>query len=200
MNIKLQTKNNQFLTDVVEGLSRSPKKLFSKYFYDAIGDQLFQDIMNMPEYYLTNCEYEIFETHKQHLLNLIGEEPFDLIELGAGDGKKTKVLLQHFLEQGADFQYRPIDISANVLLDLVQDLKENLPELRVESLTGDYFEILKQLHQTSTTREVILFIGANIGNMTHEQSLNFLQHLHRTMSENDLLLIGFDLKKTRKLF
>ncbi|MCD8496409.1 MAG: L-histidine N(alpha)-methyltransferase [Bacteroides graminisolvens] len=126
---QVQKKNqvqSQFAQDIIEGLSRTPKKLSSKYFYDEIGDKLFQDIMNMPEYYLTDAEYNIFETHKQKILHLIGNKSFDLIELGAGDGTKTKVLLRHFLEQGADFQYRPIDISENVLLDLENDLKANL--------------------------------------------------------------------------
>jgi dimethylhistidine N-methyltransferase len=186
---------NQFAIDVIEGLSRTPKKLSSKYFYDERGDKLFQDIMNMPEYYLTDCEYEIFDTHKQNLLNLIGKAPFDLIELGAGDGTKTKVLLRHLLMQNADFQYLPIDISENVLLDLEQDLKANLPALRVKSLPGDYFEILENLNAASGVRKVILFIGANIGNLTRESATEFLQHLNRTMAKGDLLLIGFDLKK-----
>jgi L-histidine Nalpha-methyltransferase len=195
LSVKQQIKNKQFLEDVLEGLSRTPKKLSSKYFYDETGDKLFQDIMNMPEYYLTDCEYEIFETHKQTLLDLIGEVPFDLIELGAGDGTKTKVLLRHFLAQDADFQYRPIDISENVLWDLEQDLNANLPELCVKSLSGDYFKMLEKLNAASGVRKVILFIGANIGNLTRELATEFLQHLHRTMAKGDLLLIGFDLKK-----
>jgi len=186
---------DSFLTDVIAGLSQTPKKLSSKYFYDANGDKLFQDIMNMPEYYLTNCEYDIFETHKQNLLSLIGEEPFDLIELGAGDGTKTKVLLQHFLSQQADFQYLPIDISKEGLENLEKDLKVNLPELCVKGLSGDYFEMLEQLSASSGVRKVILFIGANIGNMTRAQAADFLQHLNQTMITGDLLLIGFDLKK-----
>lgn len=149
----------------------------------------------MPEYYLTNCEYDIFETHKQNLLSLIGEEPFDLIELGAGDGTKTKVLLQHFLSQQADFQYLPIDISKEGLENLEKDLKVNLPELCVKGLSGDYFEMLEQLSASSGVRKVILFIGANIGNMTRAQAADFLQHLNQTMITGDLLLIGFDLKK-----
>lgn len=195
MNVQQQIKNKQFLADVIEGLSRTPKKLSSKYFYDETGDKLFQDIMNMPEYYLTNCEYEIFETHKQSLLDLIGEKPFDLIELGAGDGTKTKVLLRHFLTEGADFQYRPIDISPNVLLDLEHDLKAKLPELRVKSLSGDYFSMLEKLNSTSGVRKIILFIGANIGNLTRAQAVDFLQNIQQNMAEGDILLLGFDLKK-----
>jgi dimethylhistidine N-methyltransferase len=195
LNIKLEPNNNQFLSDVIEGLSRTPKKLSSKYFYDARGDELFQNIMAMPEYYLTRCEYEIFETHKQTLLERIGTAPFDLVELGAGDGTKTKVLLHYFLQQGVDFQYFPIDISENVLLNLQQDLQIELPHLRVKTLAGDYFETLEHWTATTGVRKVMLFIGANIGNLTRAQATEFLQHLHRDMSPGDLLLIGFDLKK-----
>lgn len=184
-----------FAKDVLSGLQSTPKRLSSKYFYDERGDKLFQSIMEMPEYYLTDAEYDIFENCRQHILYLIGDQPFDLIELGAGDGYKTKVLLRHFLSQNADFKYLPIDISKNVLLELENDLKENLPGLKVEGLPGDYFEMLEQLNNKSKIRKVILFIGANIGNLTREEALNFLEKLHQNMSKGDLLLIGFDLKK-----
>lgn len=200
MTVKTQIKKqnevqSQFAKDALEGLSRTPKKLSSKYFYDETGDKLFQDIMNMPEYYLTNAEYEVFEMHKSELLDLIGGKPFDLIELGAGDGTKTKVLLHYFLEKKANFQYRPIDISPNVLLDLEEDLKANLPELQVKSLPGDYFEMLGKLNSPNGIRKVILFIGANIGNLTRENAVVFLQKIQQNMAKSDLLLIGFDLKK-----
>lgn len=185
----------QFAQDVLAGLSRIPKKLSSKYFYDETGDKLFQDIMNMPEYYLTDAEYEIFETHKHKILQLIGNKPFDLIELGAGDGTKTKVLLRYFLAKGADFQYRPIDISENVLLELEEDLKANVPDLRVKSLPGDYFKMLEKLNAAHGARKVILFIGANIGNLTREDATAFLQKIQQNMDAGDFLLIGFDLKK-----
>lgn len=187
--------DHQFVHDILTGLARSPKKLSSKYFYDEQGDKLFQDIMQMPEYYLTDCEYEIFETHRQTILNAIGKKAFQLIELGAGDGYKTKVLLRHFLAQGADFQYRPIDISPNVLLELENDLKTSLPGLCVEGLPGDYFQMLERLSAKSNKRKVILFIGANIGNLTREQAADFLKKLNQGMAKGDLLLIGFDLKK-----
>lgn len=185
----------QFAQDVLAGLSRTPKKLSSKYFYDEIGDKLFQDIMNMPEYYLTDAEYEIFETHKHKILQFIGDKPFDLIELGAGDGTKTKVLLRHFLAKSADFQYRPIDISENVLLELEEDLKANMLDLRVKSLPGDYFKMLEKLNAAHGARKVILFIGANIGNLTREDAAYFLQKIQQNMDSGDFLLIGFDLKK-----
>ncbi|MEM0994932.1 MAG: L-histidine N(alpha)-methyltransferase, partial [Bacteroidota bacterium] len=123
--------NTAFAKDVAKGLSASPKQLSSKYFYDAKGDGLFQQIMEMPEYYLTNCEFEIFETHKEALRQAFGQQAFDLVELGAGDGTKTKILLQHFLAHETDFNYAPIDISAHVLEHLESDLQQSWPNLRV---------------------------------------------------------------------
>jgi len=185
----------QFAKDVLAGLRQMPKKLPSKYFYDDRGDKLFQDIMQMQDYYLTYCEYEIFDTHRQAILEKIGDKPFDLIELGAGDGYKTKVLLRHFLFKNADFTYHPIDISENVLVELEDALEDNMPELEVQCMPGDYFQMLEQLSEASNRQKVILFIGANIGNLSRERAANFLTQLQQCMAAGDLLLIGMDLKK-----
>jgi L-histidine Nalpha-methyltransferase len=187
--------NTAFAQDVLAGLQQSPKKLPSKYFYDQRGDALFQAIMHMPEYYLTNCELEIFETHQSDILSAIGFEAFQLLELGAGDGYKTKVLLRHFLEQSAEFEYRPIDISPHVLADLEGGLREELPSLQIRSVAGDYFEVLHQLRTASKLPKVVLFLGANIGNYTEEQAVSFLSALTKELNAGDKLLIGFDLKK-----
>ncbi len=183
-----------FAQDVLHGLTKTPKKLPSKYFYDEMGDKLFQDIMRMPEYYLTDCEMEVFQLHKAQLLNTIGDAPFDLIELGAGDGAKTKVLLRYFLEKETRFQYRPVDISGNVLLQLESELKEDLPELTVDALEGDYFDVLSQI-SGSENRKVILFLGGNIGNFNVREATGFLKQLAEQLDPGDLLLTGFDLKK-----
>ncbi|MFC2101190.1 L-histidine N(alpha)-methyltransferase [Bacteroidota bacterium] len=91
---------NSFAKDVSEGLSSKPKYLLSKYFYDKLGDKIFQDIMNMKEYYPTDCEYEILSNNKNSLLQLFStnDNAFNLVELGAGDGFKTKVLLKFKLK------------------------------------------------------------------------------------------------------
>ena len=184
-----------FAKDILEGLSSNPKKLSSKYFYNETGDKLFQDIMQMPEYYLTDCEFEIFEAYKSDILDLIDQDYFELVELGAGDGFKTKVLLRHFLEKGTNFKYRPIDISSNALLLLENDLRSNIPELSVEGLPGDYFKVLEKLSHQKQIRKVILFLGANIGNLTKPEAQSFLNKISSHLSPDDFLLIGFDLKK-----
>ncbi|MCZ6693414.1 MAG: L-histidine N(alpha)-methyltransferase, partial [Bacteroidetes bacterium] len=143
-----------FAKDVVEGLSANPKFLPSKYFYDETGDGLFQQIMQLQEYYLTHSEFEIFSQQRSDLLKLFQENStkFNLVEFGAGDGLKTKVLLEYFVQQQADFQYVPIDISQNVLDQLILSLKKELPQLKVKSLNAEYFAGLKALDHNENSK------------------------------------------------
>ena len=184
-----------FAEDVRLGLTNNPRYLLSRYFYDAAGDQLFQKIMNLPEYYLTRCEFEIFQKHRDAIFRTLGNAPFDLIELGAGDGLKTQVLLQHFLNKKADFRYLPIDISGSILEHLEQTLREQWPALRVTPVEGEYFSALQEIDRLSDRRKLVLFLGSNIGNMPQEQAADFLRQLRQQMHPGDGLLVGFDLKK-----
>lgn len=184
-----------FGRDVLEGLSAHPKRLPSKYFYDERGDKLFQQIMAMPEYYLTDCEREIFETQRGDLLKAIQSDPFELVELGAGDGTKTQVLIEHFLADKVDFVYRPIDISPNVLEQLQASCYHRWPNLSVDTLAGDYFVALEAMQQNSSLRKVVLFLGGNIGNFYPDEATRFLEKLRSYLQPGDFLLIGIDLKK-----
>ncbi len=189
-----------FAADVQKGLEGNPKTLSSKYFYNAKGDELFQLIMKLPEYYPTRSEYDIFSTRKQEMLELFhnGEEAFQLIEFGAGDGTKTKLLLKHLTDQQVDFTYLPIDISANVLAQLQDSLALEIPQCEVTTMPYEYFDALERINAESKQRKVILFLGSNIGNFTGERAHQFLQGLANRMNPNDLLMIGMDLKKDPK--
>lgn len=186
-----------FAHDVLQGLSATPKFLSSRYFYDKRGDALFQEIMRMPEYYLTRAEYEIFHDKKEEILKAFAKDalPFQLIEFGAGDGTKTKVLLKHFLKNQARFKYFPIDISQNVLDQLEDDLARDFPDLAVEPLQGEYFQALKALKNDGDARKVILFLGSNIGNFKPTEACEFLKEMALALNSGDLLFIGLDLKK-----
>jgi dimethylhistidine N-methyltransferase len=185
----------EFQQEVYTGLTDYPKHLSSKYFYDKKGDKFFQDIMAMPTYYLTDCEYEILENYKVKISNLCtGNETFDLIELGAGDGKKTKILLKEFNSQNIDFTYVPIDISDNALNQLQNSIKRELPKVRVHPFQGTYFNALEKISYRKN-RKVILFLGSNIGNLEHDQAMGFMKNLQKLMAPGDLLFIGFDQKK-----
>ena len=195
--MKTKTIDKQFAQDVKTGLTSHPKFLSSKYFYDKKGDKIFQSIMQMPEYYPTTCEYEIFSMQKEDILDHLLKygNTFNLIEFGAGDGYKTKVLMKHFLSKKVHFKYIPIDISQNALDSLENDLENEMPDLRTEGFRGEYFQALKRLNELDGTRKVILFLGSNIGNFSREQAIRFLTTLRENVSQGDLVLIGFDLKK-----
>ena len=197
MQQKTPTALKAFADAVRKGLTQYPKSLPSRYIYDARGDALFQRIMEMPGYYLTRCETEIFNRHKEAIARRFSDpgSPFNLIELGAGDGKKTRLLLRELLGREAPFQYMPVDISENALSGLVAKLKEELPDLRSSPWQGTYFEVLREIGQMKDQRKVVLFLGSNIGNLLHPQALSFLKELRDTMGREDLLFIGFDQKK-----
>ena len=193
--------NSVFEQDVYQGLTDFPKHLSSKYFYDARGDKLFQEIMKLPEYYLTNSELEILQAHKEAITGHFSSEgeTFNLIELGAGDGTKTRILLKYLQENKISFQYLPIDISTNVLEELTTSLKSEFPGLAVRPVQGTYFESLEEICRLEQERKVILFLGSNIGNLLHPQAVNFLIQIQEVMSGNDLFLVGFDQKKDPQL-
>lgn len=190
-----------FEEEVYKGLIDFPKHLSSKFFYDERGDKLFQDIMNMPEYYLTDLEHEILETHKHEIMNLFTQrgKHFNLIEMGAGDGKKTKILLRYFLENNIDFKYQPIDISQNVLNQLEKSVLKDFPEIQLETRQGTYFEALKNINIANGAKKVILFLGSNIGNLLHPQAIDFLTNVQEFMQSEDLLFVGFDQKKNPQI-
>lgn len=197
LNETVHLKTDQFFDDVITGLRSNPKRLNSKYFYDANGDKLFQDLMNCQEYYPTDCELDIFSTKTPEICKTMISDgsPFDLIELGAGDATKSSYLLKHLLEQNADFTYMPIDISDNVISYLNITLPVTLRGIKISGLNGEYFDMLKQAATTSDKRKVILFLGSNIGNMPVADAINFTKQLRRHLNEGDMALIGFDLKK-----
>jgi uncharacterized SAM-dependent methyltransferase len=118
-----------------------------------------------------------------------------LIELGAGDGKKTKILLKELVDKNYDFKYFPVDISQSVLEELEFALKNQIPEVEVEPQQGTYFDILSDLDQYRDRKKVILFLGSNIGNLLHENAIKFLKEIQENMHEDDILFMGFDQKK-----
>lgn len=190
------TFKNDFEAEIYAGLSSVPKRLNSKYLYDARGDALFQQIMALPEYYLSDLEFDILLENRNRLADLFeADDGFDLIEFGAGDGKKTKILLNHLQNRQVDFKYCPVDISENAVCDLCESLRILLPKLRVEPHVGTYSQVLDKLADYRERKKVILFLGSNIGNFTPDAAVWFLQKLRSSMGDQDRLLVGFDQKK-----
>jgi L-histidine N-alpha-methyltransferase len=190
-----------FKNDVEKGLNATPKTLPSKYFYNKKGDALFVEIMNLPEYYLSRCELDIFQNKTLDLIDKLQLDPnsyFELIELGAGDGSKTKELLRMIDAKNFKFDYFPIDISINSLTLLKQDLNEELPNVSVQTKQGDYFGVLASLKESKLPK-IVLFLGSNIGNMSDEMAAQFIYNLSATLQAGDKLVLGVDLIKPKEL-
>ena len=187
----------EFYKDVIQGLHASPKYLLSKYFYDAAGDYLFQQIMSLPEYYLTRCEMEIFRQQTKAIAEAVkgSHASFDVIELGAGDASKSVHLLKQLKENAVDFTYYPVDISKNIIRMLHEHIPLFVPGIDMHGLNGDYIEMVRKCYEISQRPKVILFLGSSIGNFSRREATAFLQSLQEQLYPGDMLLIGFDLKK-----
>jgi dimethylhistidine N-methyltransferase len=185
-----------FARDVFRGLSRSPKSLPSKYFYDTEGSRLFQRITELDEYYLTRCEAEILETHVAEIGAAVFPGPLRLVELGAGDGRKTEILLRRLLGAGLSFEYVPIDICRRSVLDLAASFRRRFDgSLRMRGIVADYFDGLASLRWASRRPHLVLFLGSSVGNFSHAEARQFFRRLRGSLCPGDFVLVGFDLKK-----
>src|SRR5690606_13094503 len=165
-----------FEKEVKKGLSNKPKTLPTKYFYDAKGSELFQEIMNLEEYYLPACEREILKDSSNQLAANISSlcNEIEIIGLGAGDDTKTVELLKAFMPLFQDIDYYPLDISASILKENKENLQAAIPELSVKPVAGNYFKSLPKL-SFSEKKRMILFMGANIGNYSSEKAADFIK-------------------------
>ncbi len=185
-----------FARDVAEGLRQPRKTLPSRYFYDGTGSRLFQQIMELPEYYLTRSELEVLTQNKYEMAQQFSRQGFfHLIDLGAGDALKTKILLKELSNQQSEFDYVPVDISGDAMRQLSGSLRQELPQLRVEAVVGEYFQALEWLQEHKSERKVVLFLGSNIGNFRPRESINFLSSIRSYLRPGDQLLMGVDLRK-----
>lgn len=187
-------KPTAFEKDVVDGLNASPKKLFSKYFYDDKGSALFQQIMQLPEYYLPACETEILTEKSGRLIDKLPRKNYEVVELGAGDGTKTALFLESLIRGGKTVRYLPLDISPDILEFNRDYMRKRIPGLPVEPIPGDYFHTLETI-KTRKTPKIILFLGSNIGNFEGKKALEFITFVKKYLNEGDHFLLGVDLKK-----
>jgi len=188
------TQQQSFKADVLSGLSSSPKTLSPKYFYDDKGSEIFQQITQHIDYYLSRTEYKILAQIKHELPQVIKEPVIDIIELGAGDGHKSDLILQGFLDVGCHVNFYPIDISSKAL-SLMKDNITPHNTLNIHGVVAEYSEGLSLIKQKSSNPQLLLFLGSNIGNFNPIERLNFLQNIRTQLDKPSYLLIGFDLKK-----
>lgn len=192
----LDFSEDAFALEVVVGLSATPKYLPPKYLYDERGSHLFQEITQLKEYYPTRCELEIMKSQAGKIRSTIGSGPIRLLELGAGDGEKTKVLIEEFL-RGGEVEYIPIDISKEMIAEVVHIFEERFhaSPIRVTGIASDYVSALRWLHHQPEMSTLILFLGSSIGNFETEKLFPFLLEVWNALRVKDWALIGFDLKK-----
>jgi dimethylhistidine N-methyltransferase len=153
--------------------------------------------MEMPEYYLTRAEKEIFERFASDIIDRFQnqwDQEFDLIELGAGDATKTEVLLKKMQEKGLDFCYRPTDVDPSIIAELEERLQSSIPGLAVNPIIGLHEHSLREIAK-SVKPKIILFLGSNIGNYTRDESLEFIRRIGQSMRPKDLFLLGCDRQK-----
>ncbi|MCB9593917.1 MAG: L-histidine N(alpha)-methyltransferase [Sandaracinaceae bacterium] len=193
----LHDPRRDFAYEVLVGLSEKPKRLSSKYFYDDAGSRYFQQIMGLEEYYPTRCEEEILRRSAEAIVApLLDGRPINLVDLGAGDGKKTMILIEELRRVGADFTFVPIDISEGAMKELVGKIRVQMPDVSVEGLVCEYADGVHHLARVAgERRNLVLFLGSNIGNFGRVRANAFLRRLWSSLRAGDYALVGFDLKK-----
>ena len=185
-----------FRDEILRGLSKSPKELPCKFFYDERGAQLFQKICELTEYYITRTELEILRLHGAEMAKALGSQ-IELIGLGTGAGTKTRILLEELEDPRV---YVPIDISKEQLAKSSARFSKMFPSLQILPVCADYLEPFElPLPRHLSSRSVVYFPGSTIGNFEPEQAEEFLARLVDLAGEGGGLLIGVDLQKDRHI-
>ena len=177
--------------DVRDGLTRTPKSLPPKWFYDATGSELFDRITRLPEYYPTRAEAAILAEHAADIANATGADT--LIELGSGTSAKTRLLIDALRRRGTLDRFVPFDVDAGVLEQAQVALGAEYPGLRVDAVCGDFERHLGEI--PSSGRRLVAFLGSTIGNLTPGPRTTFLATLGSALAPGDALLLGTDLVK-----
>ncbi len=180
-------------SEVVAGLTATPKTLPYKYFYDDRGSELFVEITRQPEYYPTRTERWILDTHAPDIAATAGAG--ELLELGSGAADKTRSLIAAMIERGGTLRFLPIDVSGGILRESSRELLETYRDLEIWGLIGTYHQALRGLPEAERGRRLLIFLGSSIGNMTDEEVEGFLDETRAALDPGDHFLVGFDLQK-----
>lgn len=182
--------------EVAEGLARRQKELPAKYFYDERGSDLFERITKLPEYYLTRAERALLEEHAREIVALF--RPRTLVELGAGSAAKTRILLDAMRDAGCLEEYVPIDVSAEFLHETSRQLRREYPGLRVVPAVADISDSLG-VPERLPRPALFAFLGSTIGNFDAPAARSLLGRVRQSMRPFDRLLLGTDLRKSRRV-
>jgi L-histidine N-alpha-methyltransferase len=177
--------------DVRTGLTAEAKWLPPKWFYDARGSELFEEITRLPEYYPTRVERAVLVEHATDIASLTGAKT--LIELGSGSSDKTRLLLDALRTHGSLVEFVPLDVSASALTSAMQAIAADYPHLAVHGIVGDFTRHLDHLPRGGT--RLVAFLGGTIGNLVPVDRAAFLAALRAALEPGDWLLLGTDLVK-----
>lgn len=188
----LQPDRARITADILRGLSLRPRQLPSKYFYDARGSGLFEQITRQPEYYPTRTELQLLQDCAADIARVVGPR-LHVVELGSGSGRKTEHLLHALSEPVA---YTPIEISRAALLDSIARLAQALPDIEMLPVCADFTRPVQLPRpQTPAARRLLFFPGSTLGNFVEDDAIALLQAMRQTMGRDGLALIGIDLHK-----
>ncbi len=182
-----------FAREVEEGLSRTPKSLPSKLFYDGPGSVLFEEITHLPEYYLTRTELEILQRRDSEIAKAVGSN-ITVVELGAGTATKTATLLRALAGKQIRTSYFPVDISPSALAEAKMQVTAQVPNARVHPIVADFSEGFGFLRDIPG-RKLVLYLGSSIGNFDPEAAVSMLSDVREQLNPGDSLLLGTDLIK-----
>ncbi len=180
-----------FVRAVIDGLSRPQKSLPCRYFYDARGSALFEQITDLPEYYPTRTETRILTAHAREMMNGVSADSV-LVEFGSGSSRKTELLLRELPDNAA---YVPIDVSPDALTEATARLTQRFPHLDIRPLLGDFSELSRLPNDFKTRPKIGFFPGSTIGNLAPAEASRLLLRFKSLLSAEGRLLIGIDLKK-----
>lgn len=181
----------QMVRDVREGLTKATKQLSPKYFYDERGSELFEEITQLPEYYLTRAERSLLEQRISDIIRAV--RPCSLVELGAGSANKTRLILEEMRSSGCAECFVPIDVSKDFLEATALQLQADYSDIRITPVVSDITEPFTLPPLASPT--LVAFLGSTIGNFPREPAVRLLSHVARSMSRGDRFLLGADLRK-----
>jgi L-histidine Nalpha-methyltransferase len=184
-------------SDVVKGLTQTTKSLPPRYFYDDRGSELFEQICELPEYYVTRTETAILQEYASEIAQITGA--CELVELGSGSSTKTRILLDAYDRAGYPLNYIPIDVSAGMLESTAQQLLREYPTLKVQALAGTYEVALVQLEPTKLLTRTISFIGSTLGNLNSQECDEFFCQIINALQPGEYFLLGIDLQKPKHL-
>jgi L-histidine N-alpha-methyltransferase len=189
-------KGEEFARAVRAGLTAQPKYLDCVWFYDAAGSELFEQICDCPEYYLTRAEHEILT---ERAFEIVAACPArtSLVELGSGNAAKTRLLIRALLARQGSLVYVPIDVSRTALDSSARALVAEQARLEVVAIAAEYETGVRELRALELGPKLLLWLGSNVGNLSREAAASFLARLREGLGADDRLLIGIDLRKDR---